>query len=129
MGHELVIYFSLMTLFSCQANKKKSESLARTLNRYEHVSGQQINLDKSSITFGSQVPQSKQVDVKNILKIEGTGGCGKYLGLPEEFLRRKVQMFEYIVKKVKERTQNWNNNFLSEAGREILLKSIAVAMQ
>lgn len=37
-------------------------------------------------------------------------------------------MFEYIVKQVKERTQSWNNKYLSEAGKDVLLKSIALAM-
>lgn len=62
------------------------------------------------------------------LKIETVGGCEKYFGLPEQFGRKKREMFQYIIDKVRERTNGWNNHFLSAAGKEILLKSVALAM-
>lgn len=37
-------------------------------------------------------------------------------------------MFAYIVKRVKERKKSWNNIFLSEARKEVFLKSIALTM-
>ncbi|KAL1204376.1 putative ribonuclease H protein [Cardamine amara subsp. amara] len=37
-------------------------------------------------------------------------------------------MFEFIVKKVKERTSGWHHKFLSEGGKEVLLKAVALAM-
>lgn len=37
-------------------------------------------------------------------------------------------MFHYIVDKVKEKTQGWSKRFLCPGGREVLLKSTALAM-
>ena len=37
-------------------------------------------------------------------------------------------MFEYIIDKVRERTQGWNKKFLSAGGKEVLLKSVALAL-
>lgn len=37
-------------------------------------------------------------------------------------------MFQYIVDKVKEKTQDWSKKFLSHGGKEFLLKSVALAM-
>lgn len=66
--------------------------------------------------------------VQNLLNISTIGGCGKYLGLPEEFGCKKKEMFQYIIDKVRKRTNRWNNRYLSATGKDILLKSVALAM-
>lgn len=37
-------------------------------------------------------------------------------------------MFNYIIDRVKQRTSSWSAKYLSPAGKEILLKSVALAM-
>ncbi|KAG7551591.1 Ribonuclease H domain [Arabidopsis thaliana x Arabidopsis arenosa] len=98
------------------------------LKEYEKVSGQAVNLNKSAITFGSRVKQHVKTRLRRILNIHNDGGCGKYLGLPEQIGRNKKEIFSYVVEKVKQRTKSWSNKFLSEAGKEILLKTIALAL-
>ncbi|CAA7049278.1 unnamed protein product [Microthlaspi erraticum] len=66
--------------------------------------------------------------MRRILEIHNEGGGGKYLGVPEQFGRKKTEMFQYIVDKVKERTQGWHKSFLSTGGKEVLLKSVAIAL-
>ncbi|XP_010424232.1 PREDICTED: uncharacterized protein LOC104709291 [Camelina sativa] len=122
------LLFADDSFFFCQANSRNSRVLARILHQYGQLSRQCVNLNKSSITFGSKVEESKKDAVKRHINITRVGGCGKYLGLPEEFSRRKCQMFEYIVTRVKERTRNWHTKYLSEAVKEVLLKSVAFAM-
>lgn len=85
-------------------------------------------MTKSLITFGSRVYGSTQSHLKNILGISNHGGGGKYLGLPEQFGRKKKEMFDYIIERVKRRTSTWSAKFLSPAGKEIMLKSVALAM-
>lgn len=55
--------------------------------------------------------------VTNHILITEAGGCGKYLGLPETFTRKKQDIFDYIIKCMKERTKDWNNKFLSKVGK------------
>ncbi|CAE6126157.1 unnamed protein product [Arabidopsis arenosa] len=66
--------------------------------------------------------------VTQALGIEKEGGIGKYLGLPEHFGRRKKDIFTAIVDKVRQRSLSWSNRFLSEAGKNVLLKAVLSAM-
>lgn len=85
-------------------------------------------MDKSLIVFGSRVFESKKQEVRNVINIHRTGRCGKYLGLPEEFTRKKCEMIEYLVQRVKHRTRNWHHKFLSEGGKEVHLKPVVLAL-
>lgn len=115
-------------LFFYQANAKNCNALKEVFDVYEYYSGQKINAHKSMITFGSRVFGTTQNRLKSILGIPNQGGGGKYLGLPEQFGRKKKEMFEYIIDRVKQRTSNWSAKFLSPAGKEIMIKSVALAM-
>ncbi|KAG7534112.1 Reverse transcriptase domain [Arabidopsis thaliana x Arabidopsis arenosa] len=115
-------------LFFCQANVKNCKALKEAFDVYEYYSGQKINAQKSMITFGSRVFGSTQHRLKAVLGIPNQGGGGKYLGLPEQFGRKKKEMFKYIIERVKKRTSNWSAKFLSPAGKEIMIKSVALAM-
>ena len=63
----------------------------------------------------------------------GLGGIqpvsqGKYLGLPMVISRSKGQLFGYIKDNIKRRMLSWKNKLLSSAGKEILIKAVAMAM-
>lgn len=116
------------SLFFTLANKKAADKLKKIFGMYEKVSGQAINYKKSSITFGKKVSSDTQSKMRNILQIHNVGGIGKYLGLPKQTSNRKADMFAYITDKVKAVTQGWKQRYLSHGGKEVLLKSIALAM-
>lgn len=63
-----------------------------------------------------------------ILQISRIEGGGKYLGLPEQFGRKKKEMFHYIHGKIKKKLEGWQTKFLTPAGKETLIKAIAYAM-
>lgn len=98
------------------------------LQIYEKVSEQAVNLNKSAITFGSRVQDTMKTRLRYVLNIHNDGGCGKYLGFPEVIGRKKNEIFEFILEKIKNRTRGWSNKYISEAGKEILLKTIAAAI-
>lgn len=70
------------------------------------------------ITFGSKVHGTNHNRLKQILGIRNHGGGEKYLGLPEQFGRKKREMFDYIIKRVKKRTSSWSAKHLSPAEKE-----------
>lgn len=119
------LLFADDSLFFCQANMKAAKAIQNVLLQYECASGQKVNTNKSALTFGKRVPNTTKTQIRRQLQIFNDGGCGKYLGMPEQFGRKKVELFQYIVEKVRERTKGWSNKFLSHGGKEILLKSIA----
>lgn len=112
------LQFADDSLFFCQANARNCKALKEVFEVYEYYSGQKLNATKSMITFGSRVYGSTQERLKHILGISNQGGGGKYLGLPEQFGRKKKEMFDYIIERVKQRTSSWSSKFLSPAGRK-----------
>ena len=109
------------------ADVRDAQCMALILQRYEQVSGQKVNLEKSLVVFGMKIDHSVRDHIKNILKIHKIGGGGKYLGLPEQMGRDKVSEFEGVVSQVKAQIQPWYNQFLSPAGKETLIKSVLQA--
>ena len=55
----LVFFFFLVddSLIFCRAMREDCTSLENILETYEHVSGQQLNWDKTSLFFSSNTPQ------------------------------------------------------------------------
>ncbi|XP_027083758.2 uncharacterized mitochondrial protein AtMg00310-like [Coffea arabica] len=52
----------------------------------------------------------------------------RHLGLPMVIGKSKRQVFNYIKVRVLEKLKDWKEKLLSQAGKEVLLKSIIVAM-
>ncbi|XP_019099588.1 PREDICTED: uncharacterized protein LOC109132435 [Camelina sativa] len=117
-----------MGLLVCRATKEECEELLACLQLYGEASGQQINFEKSAVTFGSKTLVSSKLMIKQTLGITTEGGEGNYLGLPECFIGSKQALLALIGDKLKKRLQGWFAKTLSLGGKEILLKSIALAL-
>ncbi|CAA7032495.1 unnamed protein product [Microthlaspi erraticum] len=87
-----------------------------------------INIDKSSISFENKVSGPVKKEAQSILGILKEGGAGKYLDLPECFSGSKVEMLNYLKDRMKGKLSGWFDRTLSQGGKEVLLKSVAMAM-
>lgn len=116
------------SLFLCNASQEQCEVMLECLEKYDNLSGQKINLDKSAITFGFRVEEDKKLWIKGKTRILLEGGTGTYLGLPEYFSGSKQKLLSYIQEKLKSRLTSWYAKNLSQGGKEILLKLIAMAI-
>lgn len=115
-------------MFFCKANEQNEQTLNKIISTYESVSGQLINLQKSAISFSKGTSQARKDQIKLILGIESNGGFVIYLGLPEQFGRRKRDQFANIVDRIKHKSISWSSKFLSRAGKMIMLHTVLSAM-
>ncbi|XP_019151891.1 PREDICTED: uncharacterized protein LOC109148613 [Ipomoea nil] len=111
-----------------EAKIKKAEVIKQCLTRYEGLSGQVVNYHKSSICYSKNTRDDDRNDVAHILGVNQAPNYGKYLGLPAFIRRNKKAAFSYIEDKIRQRVVSWNKKLLSQAGKEVLLKSVAQAM-
>lgn len=122
------LLFADDSLFFCSAEERYCREFARILTVYEESSGQQINMDKSSIFISPNVKEDKRGRLKRGLGISSVMKGEKYLGLPMILGSSKRDFFGGIKERIGKRIAGWKERFLSKAGRETLIKSIAQAI-
>ncbi|KAG7586642.1 Reverse transcriptase zinc-binding domain [Arabidopsis thaliana x Arabidopsis arenosa] len=122
------LLFADDSLFLCRANFKEGAEILQCLKLYGDASGQEINLQKSSIIYGAKMEPIMRHLLGLFLGILKEGGDGMYLGLPECFSGSKCDLLAYITKKLKTRLTGWYAKTLSLGGKEVLLKSVAMAL-
>lgn len=116
------------SFFFLRANNQECEKIKSIFSIYEKASGQAINFSKSGVFYSVNVDVGKQVELSNILGISNSLGNGKYLGLPSMVGRNKSEIFGYLKDRLWKRINSWSGKFLSKAGREVLIKSVAQAL-
>ncbi|KAF7810509.1 reverse transcriptase [Senna tora] len=104
------------------------EVVAGLLEDYCAASGQSMNLDKSSLFYSKNTPDYVKDDICNTLGIVNTCNPGRYLGLPTLWERSKVVALSFVKDKMMKKIHSWKQNTLSQAGREVLIKSVASAV-
>jgi len=116
------------SLFFCKADPLQGQEIVKILRTYGEVSGQQLNIAKSSIMFGHDVENSIRNSIKSAIGIHKDGGMGSYLGLPEKIHGSKTQVFSFVRDRLQKRLNTWSAKFLSKGGKEVLIKFMAQAL-
>lgn len=122
------LLFTDDSMLYCKGTNDELDKMIQLLQRYSLASGQRINYQKSSVYFGKNIPRSTREEIKTKQGIEQTGGEGLYLGLPEAFGGAKVSILSYLKENLNKRVHGWQTKFLSPAGKEVLLKAVAMAL-
>ncbi|XP_019179708.1 PREDICTED: uncharacterized protein LOC109174921 [Ipomoea nil] len=122
------LFFADDSLLFFRADSGEAGVIKQCLGRYEEFSGQKVNYHKSSVCFSRNTSVEDREEVANCLQVDQAPNFGKYLGLPSFVGRNKKTVFSYIEDKIKQRISSWNRKFLTQAGKEILLKSVAQSM-
>lgn len=83
-----------------------------------------VNKHKSSLIFSSNTRDGIKWEL-----VQATGGIifgsqDRYLGLPTLIGRSKYKTFIWIKEEVWPKVSNWKHRFLSQAGREVLIKVV-----
>jgi hypothetical protein len=98
------------------------------LEKYEEASGQKLNKDKTSIFFSRNTSPEKREEISRLSGLSATQCYEKYLGLPTMVGRSRYQAFKGIQDRVWTRLNDWKIKFLSQAGKEILIKAVIQAI-
>uniref|UniRef100_A0A803QEL1 Reverse transcriptase domain-containing protein n=1 Tax=Cannabis sativa TaxID=3483 RepID=A0A803QEL1_CANSA len=111
----------------CRANEREASNVIRLLKMFEEASGQIVNFNKSSIFYSSNTSIVTKQRIGHLMHIKEADGTSLYLGLPSLVGRNKKAILGFIKDKLQKRIQHWEGRFLSKAGKETLLKTVAQA--
>ncbi|KAM2231146.1 hypothetical protein ACFX1S_015471 [Malus domestica] len=122
------LFFADDSVLFGHATMEEAQGMVDVLNVYANGSGQNINLDKSSLLFGSTTSKRNKKKIGETLGIHCRMGFGKYLGLQSDFGMSKKVVFAEVRDKIEARLAGWSEQFLSHAGKEVLVKAVAMAL-
>lgn len=112
----------------CKASVNEANAMVSLLHSFEVASGQRVNLGKSSIFFSPNMSDSNKGDICGILRMNEADDRCRYLGLPKFLGRNKSSLLGYLKSKVQNRVNGWDGKYISRAGKEVLIKSVAQTM-
>jgi len=75
------LMFADDSLFLCRTNIEESSEILKCLKLYGDASGQQIYIQKSTISFGAKIDGITKHSKKSILGISQEDGDGKFLNV------------------------------------------------
>lgn len=122
------LFFANDGLLFCRANMEEWIRVHEILAVYEQASGKKLNRGKTSIFFSRNTNQAVRELITSTASICNTTSYEKYLGLPPFSGRSRVSSFTGIKGKIWERINGWKEKFLSQAGKEVLLKAVIQAI-
>ncbi|XP_074378458.1 uncharacterized protein LOC141719995 [Apium graveolens] len=108
-----------------KATAQEARSMKSILQRYEQLSGQAINLSKSTTIFSPNTDVTSSQEICDILQVQKSELPGNYLGLPMYIGRHKNNAFKFLTERICKKLQSWRNKPMSKGGKMVLLKSAA----
>lgn len=113
----------------CRATYSEACCIKSCLDKYCKWSDQSINSSKSSIRFSRNTNPVSSLSISNILPYQTNSSKSSiYLCLPILFGNSKLEAFHYILDKIHKKIDRWRAKTLSQAGRLVLIKTVAAAM-
>lgn len=98
------------------------------IEQYCAASGQQVNLQKSSVFFGSNVPTTLAEELGAIMRMPRVADPGMYLGVPAMWGRSKSIGLAYVKERILGKLQGWKHALLSQVRKKVLIKAMIQAI-
>jgi hypothetical protein len=122
------LFFADDSLLFCKANINEWKQIQEILVTYERASSQKLNREKTFVFFSRNTPAVTRSLILVSAGVSSTQRYEKYLGLLALVGRSKVSAFSSIKGRIWDRICGWKEKFLSQAGKEIMLKAIIQAI-
>ncbi|XP_078169234.1 uncharacterized protein LOC144563626 [Carex rostrata] len=97
-------------------------NLTSILNCFSYVSGLTINEAKSKVWFSANTSAGSKRILMNSFQVTEADADGKYLGCP--IAVDSERSFDYLIEKFEKRLNHWKANFITHAGRLVLIESV-----
>lgn len=106
------LLFADDTMIFSRATVNEAAVISNLLDIYAGWSGQELNLNKSSVTFSRNVQQALTSSLADSLGISQSDHPGTYLGLPLVIPRSKRQAHLVLKERVLKRVFGWKSKLL-----------------
>ncbi|KAJ1415320.1 hypothetical protein SESBI_18277 [Sesbania bispinosa] len=116
------------SILFAKADPTKALQLTKILNSFSKASGQRVNLAKSGVIFGGGVPLEVRARISSLLNIQEWANPGRYLGLPAEWGRSRINSLAWLKDRVLQKLDGWRESLLNQAGNEVLIKAVLQAI-
>lgn len=83
-----------------KATQIEARTMKNILQKYERLSGQFVNYNKSDVTFSPNTIRSERLAVCDCLGVKRVLKPGKYLGMPMSVGRNKTEVFGFIIDRI-----------------------------
>ncbi|XP_010451646.1 PREDICTED: uncharacterized protein LOC104733796 [Camelina sativa] len=111
---------------NCSALETWGATVVPTIRHLEkHAKGLRR---KSLVQFSHTVDTDLREELKGVLGITNFGGTGSYLGIPESLGGAKTKKLSFVHDRLQARASGWPARLLSKGGKEVMIKSIAMAI-
>ncbi|GLJ44326.1 hypothetical protein SUGI_0927960 [Cryptomeria japonica] len=115
------------TILFGEASVREAKVIQGVLEEYKKDSGQSMNRHKSTLYF-INVSKKFQMKIVSVLQFGISQFPIKYLGVPLFVGRLDNKIWEEVVNRCKVKSMAWTNNWLSQAGRIQMVKTILSAV-
>ncbi|XP_062101909.1 uncharacterized protein LOC133809260 [Humulus lupulus] len=122
------MFFADDAYLYCRATQEEATHVMEVLKLFQMASGQQVNLHKSSVFFSANTVPDMRKDICSILNMNEASVNTMYMGLPNILGRRKSAILGFLKDRMRAKIQSWESKFLSKAGKELLIKSVAQSL-
>ncbi|PKA60583.1 Putative ribonuclease H protein [Apostasia shenzhenica] len=117
------LLFANDVLLCAEADINSVTSLNWALTSYCTISGQKVNVDKSSILFSPKTPRHRRSSIRCCFDMREESNW-TYLGIPLRKRRPSKDDFTDLLAKIRNRIHSWGTRQLSLAGRLTLINSV-----
>lgn len=114
--------------FFFRANQAEAAVMKSILSKYEGLSGQVVNYNKSGVMFSPNTKTADRSLVCELLGVQEIMKPEKYLGMPMWVGKDKTEVFGFISDRIGNKLQGWNTKALSRQGKLTLIKTAAQAI-
>ncbi|CAL8163098.1 unnamed protein product [Prunus armeniaca] len=112
-------------LIFARATVVAARNINTLLEKNSKVSGQKINLHKSTVYFSRNVHSQVRTALSNLMQIQHKATLGRYLGIHNIIFWKDPANAKMMMERIRSKFAGWKAQTLSKAGRLTLIKASA----